>query len=135
MSYKRYKNQSYSSKQRGVYFNLTYDEWMSLWKMAGLEPCKTHCVSRIKDAGGYVLGNVFIQTVSENSREASVRNKMAWKQKDIRFCVSLFLSGKNIKELSEIFSRPVGGVRNIIYKNIDIEDWQPRYAEQVKPFN
>ena len=57
--------------RRGVKFNMSFDEWWSLWEKHwegrgthGLMMCRT------RDAGAYEVGNVRIDTKSSNASEA-----------------------------------------------------------------
>lgn len=68
--YLRHKN---CAKQRGIEFDLTFDEWLEIWgdrldqrgKRGGqYQMCRT------RDEGAYRPGNVRIATVAENQEEA-----------------------------------------------------------------
>ncbi len=63
------------AKQRGIEFNLTYEEWWHIWQKSGKweqrGPNKgQYVMSRYNDIGPYEIGNVFIQPSVENRREA-----------------------------------------------------------------
>jgi hypothetical protein len=63
------------AKARGVEFNLTYEEWWDIWEKSGKwnqRGCRKgqYVMSRYNDMGAYEVGNVFIQTQTENRREA-----------------------------------------------------------------
>ena len=65
------------AKARGIEFNLTYEEWWSIWQKSGQwenRGCKRgqYVMSRYNDVGPYAVGNVFIQLQEENRREAMV---------------------------------------------------------------
>lgn len=67
--------QKESAAQRGIAFNLTFAQWLSVWQASGkLEQRgrgkRAYCMSRISDKGGYEVGNVHIQTNEQNGREA-----------------------------------------------------------------
>lgn len=57
-----------------VRFRLTKDEWWDIWQKSGHyheRGCRKgqYVMSRYNDLGDYVVGNVFIQTHSDNVRE------------------------------------------------------------------
>lgn len=63
------------AKARGIAWNLKFGDWLAIWQASGRLDDRGRglgkfCMSRIKDSGGYVLGNVHIQLCQENSREA-----------------------------------------------------------------
>lgn len=71
----RYEQHKQSASQRGIEFDLTFDEWKSIWGLhiANRGRNKGQLVmARQKDEGGYSKGNVRIATHSENVREAVV---------------------------------------------------------------
>lgn len=89
---RRYQYQKRTSASRGIGFELTLAQWWAVWQASGkYHLCgkgKGHyCMSRIKDDGPYALGNVHIQLVTDNSREAVA--KWEGKTKAIRgvFCL------------------------------------------------
>lgn len=70
-----FRRQRNSAKARAVRWDLKFSDWLSIWEASGkLSQRGSHkdqfVMSRIKDAGGYVVGNVHIQTTQENGREA-----------------------------------------------------------------
>lgn len=70
-----FRSQRNNAKSRAVYWGLKFSDWLSIWEASGKLPQRgsrkdQFVMSRIKDAGGYVLGNVHIQTTQENGREA-----------------------------------------------------------------
>lgn len=70
----KYNVHKQTAKRRGILFELSFEEWWAYW-----EPHWQHrgrgkgflCMSRYGDSGSYVLGNVYINTYEENSKEAS----------------------------------------------------------------
>jgi len=63
-----------NAKHRGIPFLLTFDEWWSIWEASGhwheRGPRGLHYVmARPNDIGGYEVGNVYIITRAENTRE------------------------------------------------------------------
>jgi hypothetical protein len=70
-----YGSQKVNARRRGIEFKLTLGEWWSVWSASGKYHLRGkgighYCMSRIRDSGGYVVGNVHIQLCQENSREA-----------------------------------------------------------------
>lgn len=70
-----YESQKAHAGMRAIEWRLTFGQWLAIWQASGKLGLRgrgkgRYCMSRIKDAGGYVLGNVHIQLATENSREA-----------------------------------------------------------------
>lgn len=72
----KFKQQKRQAKQRGIPWEMTFDEWYGFW----LESGKWHLrgkrkgqfvMARYGDVGAYALGNVFICDASENHRQAN----------------------------------------------------------------
>ena len=64
------------AKSRGIEFNLTYEQWWDIWQQSGKWDQRgkgkgSYVMSRIGDKGGYTLGNVFIQSNSDNVIEGN----------------------------------------------------------------
>ena len=63
--------------QRGILFNLTFEEWDSWWLSHGVDknlppPKKnknTLCCCRYGDQGSYEIGNIYCATVSQNVKD------------------------------------------------------------------
>lgn len=71
----RYRNQEHSAKARGIEWGLNLAQWLEIWETSGKMHLRgrgkgKYLMSRIKDSGGYVIGNVHIQLATDNSREA-----------------------------------------------------------------
>jgi hypothetical protein len=71
----RWREQRYNSDHRGVPFELSLADWLSAWIDSGHYHERGHrkgqfVMSRPKDQGGYVLGNIAIVLCSANSVEA-----------------------------------------------------------------
>ena len=49
-----------------IEFRLTFEQFSSLWKDAGLVPGYPYVISRKNDIGHYEIGNVFIQHNIQN---------------------------------------------------------------------
>ena len=67
----RYHAQKSRAKARGVPFHLTFEDWWGLWEEKWDQRGKQGlCMSRKGDQGAYEVGNVYINTYSENCKEA-----------------------------------------------------------------
>lgn len=71
-----YNNQKARAKQRGIDFQLTYQEWIGVWINSGKllgrgRGANEYCMARVGDQGPYAVGNVYICTNAENSAHAS----------------------------------------------------------------
>lgn len=74
----RYHSQKRSAKRRGIAFQLTFDEWLAIWRASGhlAERGRTrglYVMSRIADIGGYKVGNVMILSKERNSQDINMR--------------------------------------------------------------
>lgn len=70
-----YRSQQNAANHRGIEWGLTLAQWLDVWRTSGKLDQRgrgkgKYVMSRIKDAGGYVLGNVHIQLATANSLEA-----------------------------------------------------------------
>ncbi len=68
--YNRHKN---SAKQRGIEFDLSFDEWLEIWGDRLSQRGKAahqFQMCRTRDEGAYRSGNVRIATAAENHSEA-----------------------------------------------------------------
>jgi hypothetical protein len=68
---RRYHMHKCVAKQRNVPFELTYDEWITIWLKSGKYELRgygkgKYCMSRFNDTGPYSVGNVFIQLHTQN---------------------------------------------------------------------
>lgn len=73
--YKKYTDQKSKAKCRGIEFKLTFEEWWDIWQQSGKWDQRgirkgQYVMSRYKDQGAYEIGNVHIQTVGDNNKEA-----------------------------------------------------------------
>lgn len=69
-----YRNQRSSAKARGIPWELTLYEWLTIWRDSGkLEQRgkgkNKYCMTRVGDIGPYKADNVVIKTNSENAKE------------------------------------------------------------------
>lgn len=70
-----FRNQCNSAACRGIAFTLSFKQWLLIWEASGKLALRgrgdgKYVMSRIRDDGGYEIGNVHIQLGNENSREA-----------------------------------------------------------------
>jgi hypothetical protein len=70
-----FESQRNCAKQRGIAWHLSFAQWLEVWNLSGKWELRgrgkgRYCMSRIKDSGGYEVGNVHIQLNEENGREA-----------------------------------------------------------------
>jgi hypothetical protein len=72
---KKYTSHKSSAKFRGIDFKLTFEEWFDIWQKSGHyhergRGVGSYVMSRIQDKGAYEVGNVFIQSNSDNVKQA-----------------------------------------------------------------
>ena len=131
---KKYTDQKSKAKYRGIDFNLIFDEWWNIWQQSGKWDQRgirkgQYVMSRIADKGPYAVGNVKIQTVGDNNREAfnthrvapmlgkkhseATKNKMQGRtspnkgkklSQEIKDKISAKLKGKNTRRTSKDFT-------------------------------
>jgi hypothetical protein len=66
----RYNAQKQTAKWRGVEFNMTFDEWWSVWEPHwDRREQEDLCMCRTGDKGAYEVGNVRIDTRVNNVKE------------------------------------------------------------------
>jgi hypothetical protein len=68
----KYNKHRNHAKSRGIEFNLTFKQWWALWKeyfAARSKEATNLVMCRERDLGAYELGNVRIDTASNNSKE------------------------------------------------------------------
>lgn len=76
----KYNYQKRHAASRGLTFNLTFEEWWSIWETSGKysergKKPHQYCMSRHKDSGGYDVGNVYISQVSANLIDQMLNGK------------------------------------------------------------
>lgn len=73
---KRFNGKRASSKQRGIPFLFTFDEWLAWWLATGRYDEYGHrwVMARIGDRGAYEPGNVVCKAGAQNALEASIRD-------------------------------------------------------------
>lgn len=72
--WRKFQNQKYRARHRGIQFNFTFNEWMKLWLDSGHwsergRHLNQYCMSRFEDKGNYEIGNVVIKLNKENLSE------------------------------------------------------------------
>ena len=67
----KYNAQRMHSKERGIEFNLSFDEWVWFWN-GNIDKRGTYadqlCMCRKDDKGAYEIGNIYLDTNSNNSK-------------------------------------------------------------------
>jgi hypothetical protein len=71
---KAFVRQELNAKLRGVAWNLSFTTWLGIWLESGKLEMRgrgkgRYVMSRIKDEGGYRIGNVHIQLGTDNNRD------------------------------------------------------------------
>ena len=75
----QFKQQARQAKQRGIGWQLTFDEWLSIWNESGHlhergNKRGQYVMGRTGDIGPYAAGNVYICTFAQNLRDARINN-------------------------------------------------------------
>jgi transposase len=70
-----YRYQKHNSANRGISWALTFAQWLDVWTTSGKLNERgrgrgKYVMSRIRDTGGYEIGNVHIKSAVDNSKEA-----------------------------------------------------------------
>ena len=74
----RYFEQRQNARNRGISFELTFDDWFAIWQQSGKWELRgrgkgTYVMSRIGDAGPYAVNNVYINSQEQNASEGSLK--------------------------------------------------------------
>jgi len=67
----KYNVQKQTAKRRGIEFLLSFEEWWSFWEESWDKRGKTKdemAMCRYGDKGAYEVGNVYLDTISNNSK-------------------------------------------------------------------
>jgi hypothetical protein len=77
----KFWSQRTKANHRGIEFNLTFEQWWDIWQQSGKweqRGCRRgqYVMSRYNDAGAYEVGNVFIQTCTDNNLQR--KNGPGW---------------------------------------------------------
>lgn len=70
----KFSVQKRKAKQRGIAWQLSFEEWWSIWQESGKwdqrgQGAASYCMCRHEDTGPYAVGNVRIDTHHENGIE------------------------------------------------------------------
>lgn len=108
-----YSQQRISARNRGIKWDLDFSTWFAIWQASGKLHLRgkgkgKYVMSRIKDDGPYVVGNVHIQLATENSREAV--SKWKGKTKENRG-VFLLYPGRELAWLAKAGRKSLGFYR------------------------
>ena len=73
--------QKRSAAERGIDFNLTFDEWHTWWEQSGHlyergRQLNQYCMARFNDKGPYKLGNIKCITMEENINESRIETQI-----------------------------------------------------------
>ena len=87
----KYNVHKAQAKHRGIDFELSFDQWLSIWNASGQlenrgKKIGQYVMSRKNDIGPYSVNNVFIQQTSANIRDAVIGNKYATGKQSIETC-------------------------------------------------
>jgi hypothetical protein len=88
---RRYHRHKCVAKQRKVPFELSYNEWITIWLESGKYDMMgsgkgKFCMSRCNDVGPYSIDNVFIQLHTDNQiqgvkgRKKTIQHIENWRQ-------------------------------------------------------
>ena len=74
---RKYHQHKCVAKQRNVLFEISYEDWKSIWIQSGHWEDRgsakgKYCMSRKNDCGPYAVGNVFIQLFEKNIQDSVV---------------------------------------------------------------
>jgi hypothetical protein len=124
-----FSQQKRNAKQRNVDFNLTFEQWLSVWESSGHINERgrfkhQYCMGRINDVGPYEIGNVEIVTNHKNSSMAMpncVNHK--WKNDE---------GVKRGKKISDSHSHPEFSAKKREHlKNIWTDEKRTDFSNQV----
>lgn len=128
--YKQYTNHKASSKQRGIDFHLTYDQWLNIWLLSGkLNQRGKYVMCRFNDVGPYSVNNVYIDLRTTNSRDTSMGKPNVWTRQEKHMAVSMFLENESFSAISEAIGKSYHAVRIKIYRSVSLKDWQSLWKE------
>ena len=124
--FKHYFNTHKSSaKQRGIKFELSYDQWLNIWLLSGkIDQRGKYVMCRFNDVGPYSVDNVFIDTRKNNSIFASQGKPAVWTKDQTSYAVELFFAGNSFDEIAKKLEKSYNAVRIKIYRSVDLCDWQ-----------
>ena len=100
----KYSTHKAGAKSRNIPFNMTFDEWLTFWLDSGHwhergNKAGQYVMSRKNDIGPYELGNVFIQSQSQNTIDGRIGKQFSAETKKVLSEKSKGrLKGKQISE-------------------------------------
>lgn len=102
----KYQAHKSNAAQRGIQFDLTFDEWWAIWEQhfhnRGRASDQMQ-MCRDRDEGGYRTGNVRIDTARNNNREAQIT-------KTRRTVISEVPEAASVREAQQwVFRRDIWG--------------------------
>lgn len=68
----RFARQAINARRRGIPFELTFEQWWSLWQQSGHYADRSrggYIMGRIGDTGPYAVNNVYICTAAQNAHD------------------------------------------------------------------
>ena len=114
---KKYWAHYSNAKTRNIAFELTYDQWITIWLNSGHwhrrgNKRNQYCMSRYGDTGPYSVTNVFIQLTTENTKQGIIRVRGPTKESTKQLMSKVKLGKSKIKS-SCITCRSVVSTNNI----------------------
>ncbi len=96
-----YQTQRNNAKRRGIDFNLTYEEWLSIWENSGHfnergRKLGQYVMSRFNDIGDYSINNVEIIVMQKNQSDATKGKKKPPMSENQKKLLSSILRGRKI---------------------------------------
>lgn len=124
----RYRKQKEHSVRRGVEFKLSFEEWWKIWEDSGKYFFRgvgkgKYCMCRNKDTGAYEVGNVYIDSTTNNIKDQHIHNKtlknnllpgarrLPQRSRDVINELCLF--GSKVKDVAKLYSVTETTVYNI----------------------
>ncbi len=95
----KYCIQRQAAKKRGIPWEITFPEWLSVWRESGLMEFRGvgragYCMARHGDEGAYRVDNVSIKSCVENSREGIQKSHSQGKLKQNKSSRALLGCGR-----------------------------------------
>jgi ribosomal protein L37E len=106
-----------SAENRGIDFNLTFDEWYNWWLNNGLDRNisqgkrnkDTLCMCRYGDIGPYSLDNIYCATAGQNSKDMTTRYSI---KRKIKTPQGIFDSLTDWSKVAGVFPSAFYNLRN-----------------------
>ena len=115
---KKYKHQKNNANTRGIGFEISFDDWVSVWELSGHwadrgKGKNKYVMARHNDVGPYAIWNVSIKSQEENASEANVGDKNPAKRSGHLVSAGLKGKPKQIYTCS-VCKKQVGGKTNLL---------------------